>query len=98
MQAARSCCLLAVMHILVLSQPGKGQPARGCQAMSGGSPAPPAGLGPGKGELLLVCLFAPHFCIPTCFGSNHASTRRLAARGTLLSDLGFFKIRHTDTG
>lgn len=85
-------------HTSVVSQPGKGQPARGCQAMSGGSPTLPPGQIPGEGELLPLWLFAPFFCVFTLFGSNRASTRRLAARGMLLSDLGIFNVGHIYTG
>lgn len=47
---ARSCPLLAAVHTSVVSQPGKGQPAQGRQAMSGGSPASPMGHLPAKGS------------------------------------------------
>lgn len=62
------------MHRLVVSQPGKGQPGWGGQAMSRGSPTPPTGRAPGKEELL----FAPCFCLPGRLGGNGASIRRLA--------------------
>lgn len=82
------------MHRLVVSQPGKGQPGWGGQAMSRGSPTPPTGQAPGKEELL----FAPCFCLPGRLGGDGASTRRLAARSMLSPHLEVLDIRHVDTG